>query len=220
MHDASEKTPHDTATGPSATRNDKTERNGTGAEADDGGDGPDKLQNLAKSSPRLKRKRVWLDPGKKAALKRRGQRPWLLSLSSLSSSSSSSEEEGTDSGLESDVCSQVPAKLHDASNFLTSTSSPLSSSSRRRFNIDDSSKNISICTRRRPASLTALSQKSQAQCTAHEEQEWEISKVVDKGWARKGYEYKVRWTDTRLPKRELGNARRLLREFEVRPSVK
>lgn len=48
------------------------------------------------------------------------------------------------------------------------------------------------------------------------EGEWEIRKIIGKRRAGKGYEYKVRWRETWLPKSELGNAKRLRREFEVR----
>ena len=34
-----------------------------------------------------------------------------------------------------------------------------------------------------------------------------------------GYEYRVRWKDIWLPRSELGNAQRLLQEFEVRHRV-
>ena len=67
-----------------------------------------------------------------------------------------------------------------------------------------------------PSPITPpLSPQSQAQNTALEEQEWEITKIVSKRRAGKGFEYKVHWKNTWLPKSELGNARRLLQEFEA-----
>ena len=56
---------------------------------------------------------------------------------------------------------------------------------------------------------------SEARTAALEEDKWEIRKIVCKRRVGKGYEYKVRWKDTWLPRSELGNARRLLREFEA-----
>ena len=55
-----------------------------------------------------------------------------------------------------------------------------------------------------------------AQNAALEEQEWEISKIVGKRRAGKGYEYKVRWRSTWLSKSDFGNVQRLLQEFEAR----
>ena len=49
-----------------------------------------------------------------------------------------------------------------------------------------------------------------------EEEEWEIRKIVGKRRAGKDNEYRVRWKDTWLSKSELGNAQRLLKEFEAR----
>lgn len=46
--------------------------------------------------------------------------------------------------------------------------------------------------------------------------EWEVKKIVDKRWVGKGYEHKVRWKESWLPRSELANAKRLLREFEAR----
>ncbi|KAL2046936.1 hypothetical protein N7G274_000954 [Stereocaulon virgatum] len=45
--------------------------------------------------------------------------------------------------------------------------------------------------------------------------EWEIRKIVGKRRVGKGYEYRVRWKGTWPARRELGNAERLLKEFEV-----
>lgn len=44
---------------------------------------------------------------------------------------------------------------------------------------------------------------------------WEIRKVVGKKRAGKGFEYRVRWKDTWLHRSELGNAQRLLQEYEA-----
>lgn len=46
-------------------------------------------------------------------------------------------------------------------------------------------------------------------------QEWEIIKILNKMETRLGTEYLVRWENTWLPKGELGNARKVLREFEA-----
>ena len=53
---------------------------------------------------------------------------------------------------------------------------------------------------------------------AFEEHEWEITKIVGRRRTRKGNEYKVRWRNTWLPRIELGNAQRLLQEYEA-PSL-
>lgn len=208
---ATEKAPSDTTKGPSTSESDKAKLNDTDTEADDEGDRPDKLHKLANISPHSKRKRARLVSGEDAPLKRRGQRPRLSSLSSPLSS-----EEDTDLEVESDICDPVPAKSKGTSNSRTSASSAFSSSCGRIFTSNDSSKKIGFGTKQCPASPTTLSQQFQIQCTALEEQEWEVSRIVDRRWAHKGYEYKVRWMDTWLPKSELGNARRLLREFEAR----
>ena len=47
------------------------------------------------------------------------------------------------------------------------------------------------------------------------ESEWEIKKIIDRRQMMSGIEYKVQWKNTWLPKGELGNARKLLREFEA-----
>ena len=65
------------------------------------------------------------------------------------------------------------------------------------------------------ASPPPLSQPSPAPNPALEGKEWEIREIVDKRRAGRGFEYKVRWEDTWLPKCELGNAQRLLQEFEA-----
>ena len=66
------------------------------------------------------------------------------------------------------------------------------------------------------ASISLLPQQSEARSSVLEEEEWEIRKIIGKRRAGKGYEYKVRWKDTWLPRNELGNARRVLQEFEAR----
>ena len=65
------------------------------------------------------------------------------------------------------------------------------------------------------ASTPPLPQQSETPTSALEE-EWEIRKIIGKRRAGRGYEYRVRWRDTWLPRSELGNARRLLQEFEAR----
>ena len=58
-------------------------------------------------------------------------------------------------------------------------------------------------------------QQSEASTPVCEQDEWEDRRIVGKRRTAGGFEYKVRWRDTWLPKSELGNARRLLREFEA-----
>jgi len=68
-----------------------------------------------------------------------------------------------------------------------------------------------------PSAITPpLPRQSEARTPALEQDEWEFRKIVGKRRVGKGYEYKVRWKDTWLPTSELGNAQRLLREFEAR----
>ena len=67
----------------------------------------------------------------------------------------------------------------------------------------------------RSATTPPLSRQSEAPTSALEE-EWEIRKIIGKRRTGKGYEYKVRWRNTWLQRSELGNARRLLQEFEAR----
>lgn len=63
-----------------------------------------------------------------------------------------------------------------------------------------------------PSDITPLlSRQSEPRIPAFEQDEWEIRKIVGKRRVGKGYEYKVRWKDTWLPRSELGNAQRLLR---------
>ena len=67
----------------------------------------------------------------------------------------------------------------------------------------------------RSAATPPLFQQAEAPISALEE-EWEITKIIGKRRTRKGYEYKVRWRNTWLHRSELGNARRLLQDFEAR----
>jgi hypothetical protein len=60
----------------------------------------------------------------------------------------------------------------------------------------------------------------EAQTSALEQDECEIRKIVGKLRVGKGYEWRVRWKDTWLPRSELGNAKRLLREFEAKESAR
>jgi len=66
------------------------------------------------------------------------------------------------------------------------------------------------------ASTPLLRQQSDAGSSVLKEGEWEIRKIISKRRAGKGYRYRVRWKDTWLPRSELGNAQRLLREFKAR----
>ncbi len=64
-----------------------------------------------------------------------------------------------------------------------------------------------------------LPQQSQGQggsVSDKEDGKWEIVRIVTKRRRRGGDEYKVRWKSTWLPESELGNAQRLVREFEGR----
>ena len=49
-----------------------------------------------------------------------------------------------------------------------------------------------------------------------EKQEWEVTKILDKRETGLGTEYRVRWKSTWLLRSELGNARRLLWEYEAK----
>ena len=60
---------------------------------------------------------------------------------------------------------------------------------------------------------------SKAGSSALKEGEWEIRRIVNKRRKGRRYEYKVRWKDTWLPRSDLGNAKRLLREFEAKELV-
>lgn len=52
-----------------------------------------------------------------------------------------------------------------------------------------------------------------------ESQQWEIRKVISKRRTRRGWEYKVGWANSWLPRSELRNASRLVREFESKDSA-
>ena len=52
-----------------------------------------------------------------------------------------------------------------------------------------------------------------------ESQQWEIRKVISKRRTRRGWEYKVGWANSWLPRSELENASRLVREFESKDSA-
>jgi len=49
-----------------------------------------------------------------------------------------------------------------------------------------------------------------------EEEEWEIVEIIGKRRRGNGYEYKVHWKNTWLPRSKLRNAQELLQDFEVR----
>jgi len=49
-----------------------------------------------------------------------------------------------------------------------------------------------------------------------EDDDWEIVRIIRKRRRRGADEYKVRWKSSWLPRSELGNAKRLVREFEMR----
>jgi len=59
-------------------------------------------------------------------------------------------------------------------------------------------------------------QQSEALTLAFEHEELEVRSVVGKRRMGQGYDYRVRWKDTWLPKSELGNIRRLLGRRERR----
>ncbi len=62
-----------------------------------------------------------------------------------------------------------------------------------------------------PASELASGQSEGAH---DEQQDWEIEETVGKRRGTKGWEYNVVWANTWWPRSELGNAQRLLQEFE------
>ena len=49
-----------------------------------------------------------------------------------------------------------------------------------------------------------------------EKQEWEVTKILDKRETRSGTQYRVRWKSTWLSRSELGNAQKLLWEYEAK----
>ena len=59
-------------------------------------------------------------------------------------------------------------------------------------------------------------QQSKARVPALVQDEWQVRKIVGKRRTGRGCEDKVHWEDTWLPKKELENAQRLLRDFEAR----
>ena len=67
------------------------------------------------------------------------------------------------------------------------------------------------------ASPPPLAQSSTAPVPSSEKEaeEWKIRNIISRRRAGKGYEYRVHWKDTWLPKNGLGNARRLLKEFKA-----
>ena len=72
----------------------------------------------------------------------------------------------------------------------------------------------------KPSSLTAATPPSpelegQRDLAQDEEEDWEIVKIVDKRWTRRGCEYMVRWKNTWMSDSELRNAARLVREFDA-----
>lgn len=75
---------------------------------------------------------------------------------------------------------------------------------------------------RDPASGTATNPSTLKQAQGQgdvvqvEEPEWEIIKILDMRETVSGTEYMVRWKNTWLPKEELENARKLVREFEAK----
>ena len=68
-----------------------------------------------------------------------------------------------------------------------------------------------------PSAITPPSpQQSEARASALEQNEWEVRRIIGKRRAGKVAEYRVRWKDMWLRRSELGNAKRLLQEFEAR----
>ena len=58
---------------------------------------------------------------------------------------------------------------------------------------------------------------SQGQAYAtHEDEEWEIVRILRKRQIGKKYEYKIQWRSTWLPRSALGNAQALLKDFETK----
>ena len=58
-------------------------------------------------------------------------------------------------------------------------------------------------------------QEGQRDLAQDKEEEWEIVKIVDKRWTRRGCEYMVRWKNSWMSDSELRNAARLVREFDA-----
>ena len=206
-HDTAEKDRRGIKAGPSAVGTDKAQRSNEEAEADDETDGLGRCRKKGGALERPLKKRGRSITATQPPLKRRARRPRISSLL-LSPSSSENESEmraGRNNG------SLIPAKEDGASNFRTPTSSVLSAGPEH-----ESSKHFEEASKEHAASQTGSSPPSRSRITALEEQDWEITKIVGKRRAGKGFEYRVEWKDTWLPKSELKNARRLLQEFEAR----
>ncbi|KAL8698006.1 MAG: hypothetical protein Q9201_006807 [Fulgogasparrea decipioides] len=201
IHNVTEKGLRGTQSSQLAVGTNKTERIDEEREADKQSEKPKKVGKEGIVMGRLTKKRGRPITGTQPSLERRIQRLRLsspLSASSSSSSHSSSEDE-TETDIEPDGSNPVPAKQDCASSLRTV-----------------SSKLVYRASEQRPPSRTASSSHPQSRNTTFGEQGWEIIKIVSKRRVGKGFEYKVRWTDTWLPKSALGKAQRLLQEFEAR----
>ena len=70
-----------------------------------------------------------------------------------------------------------------------------------------------------PSSVTATTppfpEREGQRDLAQDEEDWEIVRIVDKRWTRRGCEYKVHWKNTWMSGSELRNAARLVREFDA-----
>jgi len=62
-------------------------------------------------------------------------------------------------------------------------------------------------------------QPSEALTLAFEHEELEVRSVVGKRRMGQGYDYRVRWKDTWLPKSELGNIQRSIREARTKAAA-
>ncbi len=110
------------------------------------------------------------------------------------------------------TASESPTEPLDRTTFLNvARPQPLS----EQVVCDDSHKSAPVASPRSTASSPPPQQSGARVSALEDEEEWEIRRIIGKRRAGKGYEYKVRWKDTWLPKSELGNARRLLQEFEA-----
>ena len=206
---------HDTAAedrrrisaGPSAAGTDEAQRSIEEAEADDESDVLGRLRKKGGALGRPSKKRGRPVTGTQAPLKRRARRP---RISLLLSSSSSSEDE-SEIRVDANNDSLVPAKQDGSSNFRTPTSSVLSTGLE-----NESPKHLEQVSKRHVGSQRGSSPPSWSRNRALEEQDWEITRIVSKRRTGTGFEYRVKWKDTWLPKSELKKARRLLREFEAR----
>ena len=86
--------------------------------------------------------------------------------------------------------------------------------SRRVFRVDDHGADMVANLPRGPTPTSY--QQSEALTLAFEHEELEVRSVVGKRRMGQGYDYRVRWKDTWLPKSELGSIRRLLGRRERR----